>query len=504
MAKAIPPQNLEAEESVLGAMMVSEGSIKPVIHDARLRDEDFYRDRHRAIFRAIRALYERSEPVDALTVAEHLSQHDELADAGGKNLLTTLASTVPAPGNARHYAQIVKGHAVERAKRVIGTELTNGLAPADAIERLQALKAGPTLRTRGVLMERVRPIRWLWRRRIPLGLPSVVVGEEGVGKGTVMAWLIARATRGELDGDQEGEPINVLIVGDEDGFESVWVPRIYTAGGDLERLLTLDDGEYLDDLNARAEDLAVTVDEKAIGMIVLDQVLDHVNGGKDGAAIYNPKNVRQAMMPLRRVAGEFGIAATGLLHPIKGRAASFRDLIAGSHQFNAVSRSSLLLGVDPDERQRRILVRGKGNHSAAPRSFEFRIGVRPFELNGHDFEMPLVENATEGDRTIEDFVAGAPEAPAREALAQQLEPLLTDEPQKLASLAEAVNRSPKDGSVRRALKQLANDGRASQTNSGWIRAPAPETVPGATPLRGGTGTSEAWPLDDSQAEEPAP
>ncbi len=80
----VPPQNLEAEASVLGAMMVSEGAISPVILDVRLRDEDFYRERHRIVFRAVKALYERSEPVDALTVAEHLTQQGELAEAGGR------------------------------------------------------------------------------------------------------------------------------------------------------------------------------------------------------------------------------------------------------------------------------------------------------------------------------------------------------------------------------------------------------------------------------------
>ena len=74
-AAHVPPQNLEAEESVLGAMMVSEGSITPVVLDVRLQADDFYRDRHRTIYEAIRALYERSEPIDALTVAEFLSQH---------------------------------------------------------------------------------------------------------------------------------------------------------------------------------------------------------------------------------------------------------------------------------------------------------------------------------------------------------------------------------------------------------------------------------------------
>ena len=80
----VPPQNLEAEASVLGAMMVSEGAIAPVILDVRLRDEDFYRERHRIVFRAVKALYERSEPVDALTVTEHLTQQGELAEAGGR------------------------------------------------------------------------------------------------------------------------------------------------------------------------------------------------------------------------------------------------------------------------------------------------------------------------------------------------------------------------------------------------------------------------------------
>ena len=80
----VPPQNLEAEASVLGAMMVSEGAIAPVILDVRLRDEDFYRERHRIVFRAVKGLYERSEPVDALTVAEYLTQQGELAEAGGR------------------------------------------------------------------------------------------------------------------------------------------------------------------------------------------------------------------------------------------------------------------------------------------------------------------------------------------------------------------------------------------------------------------------------------
>ena len=321
------------------------------------------------------------------------------------------------------------------------------------------------LRTRGVDWERVRPVSWLWNRRIPCGLLSLVVGVEDVGKGTLLAWLVARATRGELDGDLT-EPINVLIIGDEDGFESIWVPRLHAAGADLERVRTLDDGEYLDDLREREDELSWAVKRDQIRFIVFDQVLDHIEGGKDGSGVYNPKNVRQALLPLRRVAGKHGIAATGLLHPVKGRPKSFRDLIAGSHQFNAVSRSSLLLAKDPADGERRVLVRGKGNHSAVPRSFEFRLGVDTFELNSHGFQMPVVADPEEGDRTVENLLE---QAPVTGPLATELAGLLTDEPQSVADLARAVDRDPKDGSVRNALKKLKVQGGASKTKDGWVR-----------------------------------
>ena len=117
-AAHVPPQNLEAEESVLGAMMVSESSIDPVMIEVKLQAEDFYRERHRLIFTAVKRLYENSEPVDALTVCEDLVQHGGLDDAGGKDFVSTLASTVPAAGNARHYAQIVKENSLLR--RLLG------------------------------------------------------------------------------------------------------------------------------------------------------------------------------------------------------------------------------------------------------------------------------------------------------------------------------------------------------------------------------------------------
>ncbi|MDQ3728479.1 MAG: replicative DNA helicase [Actinomycetota bacterium] len=110
----VPPQNLEAEESVLGAMMVSETAVASVIVDVHLTDGDFYRERHRIIFRAIHILHSKGEPVDALTVTEQLTQLGDLTEAGGKELVSGLASTVPVAGNADHYARIVKANSMLR------------------------------------------------------------------------------------------------------------------------------------------------------------------------------------------------------------------------------------------------------------------------------------------------------------------------------------------------------------------------------------------------------
>src|SRR5919112_1864915 len=123
----VPPQNLEAEESVLGALMVSQAAFNPVFVDVRLRAEDFYRERHRIIFNAVKRLDDRSEPIDALTVTEHLRQTGELEEAGGPDSVAELASTVPAPGNAGHYARIVQQNALLRKLLTASHKITQSV-----------------------------------------------------------------------------------------------------------------------------------------------------------------------------------------------------------------------------------------------------------------------------------------------------------------------------------------------------------------------------------------
>jgi replicative DNA helicase len=120
-AAPVPPQNLDAEESVLGAMMLSPGAIGAVseILDAR----DFYRESHAKIYRAALALYAKGEPVDAITLVDELEERGELEGSGGRTRIHELAALVPATANAGHYARIVREMATLRGLIRVGSEI---------------------------------------------------------------------------------------------------------------------------------------------------------------------------------------------------------------------------------------------------------------------------------------------------------------------------------------------------------------------------------------------
>src|SRR6476661_3049744 len=117
----VPPQNLEAEESVLGAMMLSPGAIGAV--SEALDASDFYRESHAKVYRAALALYSKGEPVDAITLVDELEERGELEGAGGRVRIHELATLVPASANAGHYARIVREMATLRGLIRAGGEI---------------------------------------------------------------------------------------------------------------------------------------------------------------------------------------------------------------------------------------------------------------------------------------------------------------------------------------------------------------------------------------------
>ncbi|MDV3266558.1 replicative DNA helicase [Mycobacterium avium] len=138
-----PPQDLAAEQAVLGGMLLSKDAIADVLE--RLRPGDFYRPAHQNVYDAILDLYGRGEPADAVTVAAELDRRNLLRRIGGAPYLHTLISTVPTAANAGYYATIVAEKAllrrlVEAGTRVVqyGYAGAEGADVAEVVDRAQA------------------------------------------------------------------------------------------------------------------------------------------------------------------------------------------------------------------------------------------------------------------------------------------------------------------------------------------------------------------------------
>ena len=125
----LPPQSIEAEQSVLGALLIDKDAVIEVADF--LRPEDFYRGHHGTIYGAVLDLYERREPVDLVTVSEVLERRGQLDAIGGSAYLTSLINLTPTAVNSVHYGRIVERKAVLRnlisaAGRIAGIGYEDG------------------------------------------------------------------------------------------------------------------------------------------------------------------------------------------------------------------------------------------------------------------------------------------------------------------------------------------------------------------------------------------
>jgi replicative DNA helicase len=111
----VPPHNLDAEKSVLGAILLTDRTLHTIVLETGLTEHDFYRERHGLAFAAMRALHTAGEPIDQLTVVDKLTQHGTLENAGGPEYIDELTGWVPAAGHGVAYANIVHDLALTRS-----------------------------------------------------------------------------------------------------------------------------------------------------------------------------------------------------------------------------------------------------------------------------------------------------------------------------------------------------------------------------------------------------
>jgi replicative DNA helicase len=184
VARKIPPQSIEAEESVLGGILLDNAALDRAIE--LMQPDDFYREAHRKIFRAMLDLSERHEPVDLVTLSDALRSKNELQEVGGAAYLAELTERVPTAANVAHYARIVKDKAILRALILASSEIAmRGYeAPPDVesfldeaehqIFALAERKTRPSFfRVRDVVVESMKAVEQLYeRQQLVTGVPT--------------------------------------------------------------------------------------------------------------------------------------------------------------------------------------------------------------------------------------------------------------------------------------------------------------------------------------------
>ncbi len=123
LVNKLPPQNIEAEQAVLGSIMIENDAINRVVEFAE--PDDFYRESHRKIFRSMLELSEKSEPIDLVTLTDHLKGKGELDAAGGTTYLSLLVDTIPTAANVGNYSKIVRQKSILRRLIQGATEIVS-------------------------------------------------------------------------------------------------------------------------------------------------------------------------------------------------------------------------------------------------------------------------------------------------------------------------------------------------------------------------------------------
>lgn len=122
-ALKVPPHSVEAEQSVLGGLMLDNNAWERILD--QVSDGDFYRHDHRLIFRAVARLAERNSPFDVVTLSEQLEQEGQLSQVGGLAYLGELAKNTPSVANIKAYAQIIRERATLRQLISISTDIAD-------------------------------------------------------------------------------------------------------------------------------------------------------------------------------------------------------------------------------------------------------------------------------------------------------------------------------------------------------------------------------------------
>lgn len=405
------PHDMQSEMELLGLLLAHDDLIPSA--KTKLSPPDFYDLRHRAIFTALVAMCAAGEPVLTSTVVQRFLAQDEAKVFGGVGYMEEVLNNAPAPGVLDFLMSRITSLSTRRRMIDGAAELIKAAAAWDSrnprdnldahIRQANSLldmsrglgtpKSGHDIIAMPNLINLedvvVRPVRWLWVNRIPIGKLTLIAGDPGLGKSFLTLDLAARVSRGRpwpdaSTADQrhadEPTPRGVLLISAEDDPDDTIVPRLNAAGADVSRIkllksvirrdpstnTTIHSGFDLTDVDALRAAVKSVPD---CAMVVVDPLSAYL-GNIDS---HSNAEVRALLAPMCELASEEGFALVVVSHLNKGDSTNAIYRITGSLAFAAAARAVWGVVRDKDNRDRRLFLPVKCNISGDQQGLAYSV-----------------------------------------------------------------------------------------------------------------------------------
>ncbi len=322
----------------------------------------------------------------------------------------------------------------------------------------------------------IKPTHWLWDQRIALGTLALLGGREGIGKSTFAYQLVADLTRGRLPGAHEGVPRAAVVAATEDDWSRTIVPRLVAAGADLDLVYQVEVQTYAGfatglSLPHDLRGVRQVFDQTGAALLLLDPLISRLDAGLD---THRDAEVRRALEPLARLAGEVGASILGIIHVSKAMTADPLTMLMGSRAFAAVARSVLFVAADPDDEGVRVVGTPKNNlgRTDLP-TLAFRIeGTKVADTEEGPVHTGRLVWAGESTRTLGDVLEDASVGSESRTATQEAAEWLTDWLTAVGGVDESANikrAGAKAGHSQDALKRARRRVGAIAESQGFPR-----------------------------------
>jgi hypothetical protein len=314
---------------------------------------------------------------------------------------------------------------------------------------------------------KIRPVRWTWAGRIPMGAVTMTAGHGGLGKSTFHTWLIAEITRGRLAGALMGTPRHCVIAASEDSWSHTIAPRLVAAGAVMDRVHRAEvvtiDGEYGElTLPVDIPALEAALLEVDAALLSVDPLMSRVDMALN---THGDRETRAALEPLSQMADRTGVAVLGNGHFNKSASTDPMALLMGSKAFGNVCRAVIAFAGDVDDDGRpdgTVVVQQVKNNLGRldlP-SLRYRIASTNIDTDEGPADVGRVVPLGETDRQVSQIFASANRAPADEskleAAVEWLEHVLRGvDPNKGILKKDVVKFGRDDGHTLRTIERAA-------------------------------------------------